>query len=212
MANVSRPLIALLVGTIAFFALWIVALRPSTSSNGTKGGSSAYQSAVAKARQAVTVSNHASVAHGGSVASTPSTAVTNSASSKSAGVTPSSIPPKATTTGPQSVAGTRHRLNVVTRALDQRRVVALLFYNPVATDDRAVKKELAAVSTHGRRVVKLAVPIAELARYPLVTQKVTVNESPTLVLVDAQHQATTIVGFTDRFEIAQRIDDALAVH
>jgi hypothetical protein len=31
------------------------------------------------------------------------------------------------------------------------------------------------------------------------------------VLIDPARQATTIVGFTDGFEIAQRIDDALQV-
>jgi hypothetical protein len=30
MDSVSRPLIALLLGTVAFFALWLVALKPST--------------------------------------------------------------------------------------------------------------------------------------------------------------------------------------
>ena len=39
MGNVSRPLIALLVATVAFFALWIVALKPS-SGTGTAGTSS----------------------------------------------------------------------------------------------------------------------------------------------------------------------------
>ena len=62
----------------------------------------------------------------------------------------------------------------------------------------------------GSAVVKLAVPLSELARYPVVTTQVPVSESPTLVLIDRAQQATTIVGFADRFEIAQRVDDALA--
>jgi hypothetical protein len=46
----------------------------------------------------------------------------------------------------------------------------------------------------------------------VVTNQVPVNESPTLVLIDAQRHASTIVGFADRFEIAHRVADALAVH
>ena len=73
MPHVSRPLIALLVGTVAFFALWIVALKPQTSGNGS-GGKAPLQSAVDKAHAAVAQSNAASVAHGGTVATTPTTA------------------------------------------------------------------------------------------------------------------------------------------
>jgi hypothetical protein len=38
---------------------------------------------------------------------------------------------------------------------------------------------------------------------------VPVQVSPTLVLIDKARQASTIVGFADRFEIAQRVADAL---
>ena len=72
MPHVSRPLIALLVGTVAFFALWIVALKPQTSGSGS-GGKAPLQSAVDKAHAAVAQSNAASVAHGGTVATTSTT-------------------------------------------------------------------------------------------------------------------------------------------
>jgi hypothetical protein len=87
----------------------------------------------------------------------------------------------------------------------------MLFYNPAAADDQAVRRELAAVPTKGGRVVKLAVPLADLASYSVVANQIAVNQSPTLVLVDSTHRATTIVGFADRFEIVQRVTDALAV-
>jgi hypothetical protein len=99
---------------------------------------------------------------------------------------------------------------MVTHALLSKRVVALLFYNPAGADDRAVRRELAAIPTHRHQVVKLAVPISELSRYPVITEQVPVQQSPTLVLIDRDRQASTIVGFTDTFEIAQRVLDALA--
>ncbi len=230
MDNVSRPLIALLVATVAFFALWIVALKPSSSTSSSNPG--AYQSAIKAAHGAVSASGGA--AHPGTTptapvsapGSTPSATATSHAGSGASTptTTPSAATPGTATTA--AVSGkatgvtvvrthdspaTRHRLNAVTAALEHRRVVALLFYNPAATDDRAVKRELAAVATHHLRVVSLAVPISELARYPVVTTQVPVNQSPTLVLIDARRQASTIVGFADRFEIAQRVQDALAV-
>jgi hypothetical protein len=46
--SVPRPLIALLIGTVAFFALWMTALKPSSSSQGGQGLGT-YQSAINKA-------------------------------------------------------------------------------------------------------------------------------------------------------------------
>ena len=57
MAQVSRPLIALLVATAAFFALWVVALKPHGSSGGSGGGAKAglgqYQADINAAHHAV---------------------------------------------------------------------------------------------------------------------------------------------------------------
>ena len=43
------------------------------------------------------------------------------------------------------------------------------------------------------------------------TQQIPVSSSPTLLIVDRTRSATELVGFADRFEIAQRVADALAV-
>jgi hypothetical protein len=231
MDNVSRPLIALLVATVALFALWMIALKPSSSTSSSNPG--AYQSAIKAAHQAVTASGAgghpgttptAPASAPGSTPSAPATShpaagrstpsVSTPAASTAGTATTAAVPSKTggvTVARKHDSAAARHRLNVVTAALERRRVVAMLFYNPAATDDRAVKRELAAVPTHHLRVVSLAVPIGELTRYPVVTTQVPVNESPTLVVIDARRQASTIVGFADRFEIAQRVQDALAV-
>ncbi len=60
-------------------------------------------------------------------------------------------------------------------------------------------------------VVKLAIPIGELTRYPVITTQVPVTQSPTLVLIDRRRQATTLVGFVDSFSINQHVDEVLAV-
>ncbi len=220
-------MIALLVGTVAFFALWITMLKPDSKGSGSQN-STQYQSAIAKAKAAVGTSAAASRAHGGTVgASTPpGGGTTPTASTPAASSAPAAHPTtaqsvatsassrratvvKSTTSTPALAA--RHRYDVVTRALASHRVLALLFYNPGGADDRAVKQELVAVPTHGHKVLKLAVPLNELTRYTVVTNQVPVNQSPTLVVIDPRGHAMTIVGFTDRFEIEQRVGDALAV-
>ena len=72
MTSVSRPLIGLLVACVAFFAVWTLALKPSSSSSGgTKGGLGPYQSAIDKAHQAVANSQSAAAAQGSPVTATP---------------------------------------------------------------------------------------------------------------------------------------------
>jgi hypothetical protein len=238
MGNVSRPLIGLLVATVAMFALWTVALKPSGSPDASSPqGLTKYQSAVAKARAAVATSKtEASTQTGGKPASTSptepqapratsskataststtaTTATTTAATTATTATTPTVT--HSTVTSPASKAtapaGTKPvppRLDAVSRALIAKRAIALLFYNPVAADDQAIKGELAAVPGDHGRVLKLAVPITQMTRYPVTTQ-LQIAQSPTLVLIDRHHDATTIVGFADRFEIAQRVLDALA--
>ena len=78
-------------------------------------------------------------------------------------------------------------------------------------DDRAVLQELGTVTTHHGRVFKLAIPLSEIHRYTAITAQVPVNLSPTLVLVAPDGRAQEIVGYTDPFEVSQRVDDALVV-
>ncbi len=228
MDSVSRPLIALLISTVAAFAVWFVALKPSSSGGGSGTASPGlYTSAIAKAHAAVATSAAASIAHGGKiVTAVPQPSVTTG-TQRPAGSTPlqpvapagtqpvASAAGRSTTTAAplahrSSVSSSTQRRNAVTRALEAKKTLALLFYNSAGADDQAVRAELAAVATRGGRVVKLAVPLGELANYKVVTNQVTVSASPTLVLIDGAHRASTLVGFADRFEIAQRVEDALA--
>src|SRR2546421_8912522 len=81
MAHVSKPLIGLLVATVAFFALWVVALKPSgqagSSGAGASKGLGQFQSDINAAHQAVNTANAAGGRAGADpsapAASTPAT-------------------------------------------------------------------------------------------------------------------------------------------
>src|SRR5437588_10359099 len=182
MGSVPRPLVALLIGTVAFFALWMLALKPSSSSKSSPHGLGQYQSAINAARQAVATSNGASVAKGqipGTTASTPAPAVSSTTSTSRVAATPSSTVARKTSATAQSAQAARaaaSRLDAVSSALGANKVLALLFYNPTAADDQAVRHELGSVPVHSGRVVKLAVPLGELSRYTVVTNQVPVNQ------------------------------------
>jgi hypothetical protein len=216
MTHVSRPLIGLLVGTVAFFALWLVALKPSSSSNGGSKPLGQYQPAVDQARKAVATANAASLVHGGSIPGLSSSTGTTATPTPAAPATPSQAVTNPSSRKPSSASSSAksttasQRRTVVDQALKDHKVLALLFFNPAGADDRAVDQELNAVQPSGR-LVKLAVPLQELASYSVVTNQVPVDISPTLVLINPRQQASEIVGFADRFEISHRVSDALTV-
>jgi hypothetical protein len=246
MDNASKPLIGVLVATVLVFALYMLELRPKSSTAGSSGGVGsgqslgAYSGDIAKAQQAVAISN-ASNARSGQLSPTPP-------GSSSTGQAPSTSAPTTTASAPASTSGanktsttssanrastsaashpksTRHatsktstkapatpaaRVSAVAAAIRAHKVLALLFYNPSGSDDQAVKQELNTVSTHHGAVFKLAIPVGELANYVSLTEQVPINLTPTLVVIGRNGQAGEIAGFTDTFEINQRIADALA--
>jgi hypothetical protein len=236
----SRSLIGLLVATVAVFAVVLVAFKPGGSS--TTGGPSLgqLQSAVNAAKASAAAQNRAAAAAGNTVAAAgskaataakpasaaksataakPATAAKSATAATTATVSKTAAKPatasRTHTAVPAAVPHTAtpsQRLNVVDKALSAHKVLALLFYNPAAPDDRAVKQELTTIPTSGGRVVKLAVPINEVANYPVVTNQVPIQSSPTLVIIDKSAQAFTLVGFADSFEIAHRVGDALSMH
>jgi hypothetical protein len=214
MARLPKPLIGLLLGTIAFFAIWMVALKPKTSAGGgSQGGVGQYQSAINQAHQAVTTSDQANAKLGAPTATAPAPKpATPATPAKPATTAKTSTTAKATPTakGAATTQSAASGVRTIQSAIRAGKVVAVLFYNGAAADDRAVKSELAAVPTHGGKVVKLAVPVSQLTKYSIVTQQIPVVTAPTLVLIDAKRQATTITGYADPVEIAQRIDDALS--
>jgi len=222
----SRSLIALLVGTVVFFALWVIALKPSSSNGGgnkSQQGLGQFQSDINKAHQAVAKSNANDAASGNENASSSSSTATHTAANSS--TSSSSSKPKTTahasskakpTTTAKASSAPAHQISVaaemstVRTALNDHKVLALLFYNPAAPDDQAVKQELTAVSAHGGQVVKLAIPLNQAANFTAVTQQVPVNFSPTLVLVSRAGDASEDVGYTAPFVIDQQVADGLA--
>ena len=232
MNHVSKPLLGLLVATVAFFALWIVALKPSSSSTGANPGLGQYQSAINAAKATAAAQDPSAAAAnalGGGAATTSATTASGAATTAKAAATTATTTPTTTrspaaaqrastkSTSAKPGSGTKpgvttptQRLNAVDRAIAGHKVLALLFYNPAAADDQAVKHELRTIPARGGRVVKVAIPISEVASYPVVTNQVPVEGSPTLVIVDRAARAFTLVGFATAFEIASRIDDALS--
>ena len=61
---------------------------------------------------------------------------------------------------------------------------------------------------HHGQLVKVAVPVSELTQFAVITTRVPVATSPTLVIIDPKGQASTMTGWASQGEIAMRIADA----
>jgi hypothetical protein len=234
----AKPLIGLLLATVVFFGLWVVALKPSSStSGGQPNGVGQYQSAINKAHQAVATSNAANAAIGAPTATgpapkSPTTTAPGPKATTTVKAAPAAKPAvksapvakpavksapaakpavKATTVAKPAPVSAAAQVKLIANAIAAHDVVAVLFYNPAAADDQAMKKELGAVPTDRGQVVKLAVPVSELTQFQGVTAQVPVVTAPTLIVIDPTRQATVLTGYASQLEINQRVADALAV-
>lgn len=230
-----------LAATLLLAVVWFVALRPRSSAGGSapapaaqapaapasSGGGAApgvagLKTAIDKAHGAVSTASAdaqraasssadgaapaaGSPAHVGSRPATPGAAPAPAASAARPHPKPHAAAPK------HHHGGAHGPLRVVLAALHAHKALAIAFLDLSSADSRAVAQELRHVSNFGGRAVVLSLPLAQLSDYDFITNKVQVTVAPTVVIVDRRASATTIVGFTDRGEIEQRLADALAV-
>jgi hypothetical protein len=93
--------------------------------------------------------------------------------------------------------------------LKQGKVVAILFWNPKATVDQEVQRELRAVGhALGAKISVHEAQASQVGSFGSVTRDIQVDETPTILLVNKQGQTTTLTGLTDVFSIEQAIDEA----
>jgi hypothetical protein len=205
--SLPRPLLAALAIVIAFAAVWTVALRPHPQSPtaATNHPAQAPRPATTGESAPTRTARGSMPAAAGKPQAKP--AATRHAAGKHAarththhGATPAKV----------TVLKGNHTAAAVNAALKSGKVLALLLYNPAGSDDRADLGALGHVATHGNSVVKLAAPISMISKLAAVTTNVQVTTSPTLLIVDRRHQATSITGFADPLEYEQAVAAALA--
>jgi len=91
--------------------------------------------------------------------------------------------------------------------LDRGDAAVVLFSGPRASDDRAVRRAVAAVARRKGKVTVHTVPIAQVGAYEAITRGVSVLQAPTILVIGSERTARTIVGFTTTAEIDQLVAD-----
>lgn len=205
MANVSRPMLIVLAVTVAFFAVWLVALRPKpvaveqTPLAPTKAVPAAEQ-AKAKADAANAKLQAAKVADADKAApaagAKPTTAKPQPAT---AAGSPSKIPSDAT-----------KRERVILREIGQNKVVVMLFWSRDGAQDVATRRAIGSLNRRQGKVKVHVIPIGRVGSYRTVTRGITVAQSPTTLIIGDKGRVRTIVGLTEPTELGQAVTDAIA--
>ena len=101
----------------------------------------------------------------------------------------------------------------VARALNDRKVVVLFFYEPAASDDQATRAAVraarsAANPAAGRVVALFQDVVARISDYRRVTGSLGISQSPAMVVIDRNRKATLLQGYLDSGTIRQTVRDA----
>jgi hypothetical protein len=232
MSQISPPIRILLVAVIGLCAAYMLFLRPKDETVAPAAPAAATTPVPAKdpnaqtqskpgsivqgaVRHTQSASNRAEQAAGTSVGiDDGKTDGTTSVGPASTGVNTNPVV-KAPATGQTATpaAVTKEQLaslpKDVRKAVLKRKVLVMLFYNNRSYDDRAVRRELAHVHTYGNQVFVAAHWIKNVARFQAITRGVDVEQSPTIVVADANLKADTLVGYVDADTIDQAVVDAI---
>jgi hypothetical protein len=221
MSQISPPLRILLVGSIVFLAAWFAFLRPgdgsetaSTPSPATtvpaKDPNAAAQSAPGKAVQsAVEAKDATEAAQAASSGEAPAPASTDSTAG---GATAQTQAPEAPATGAPAKPGEKALSGLpmpVLKAVADHKVLVMLFWNPKAADDRAVRKAVKGIGRHHGKVSVHVANVKDISRYAQITRGVDVQQSPSVVVVDRKLRGDLLTGYVDRVTIEQAVSDAL---
>ena len=216
MSQISPPLRIALIAALAFAGVWALFLRPQPEPPVTQDQVAAETAGTPAATAAAAPSDPTAAAAAAananaSVAAAEATAgeLTGEPAASGAAATGA---PLADAPAPEVELNRQALAKLpadVARAVERDRVVAILFWNSRAPEDRRVRRAVRdAIPRDGRVFVRVA-PVAEIARYAPITRGVDVAQSPTLVVVDSDLRAEALVGYAARTTIRQAISDAV---
>ncbi|HUH81728.1 MAG TPA: hypothetical protein VLZ06_10420 [Solirubrobacteraceae bacterium] len=105
--------------------------------------------------------------------------------------------------GPTAKAGAPARQKEVEAAVDRGKVAMVLFWNPAAANDRAVRGEVRSVAgKRGRSVALFEAGAKEVASFGAITRQLPVYGTPTILIV-GPHHTSSLTGLQDAFSIEQ---------
>jgi hypothetical protein len=202
-ASLPKPALYGLIGVVAFMGLFMF----TRSRSGSKDAS-----APVPAEGAAAPSSGAGPAAAGGSASQPATAAPSAAGDAAQAPSAASESPAPAPTGGSAttVESSPNGLPApVARALNAKKTVVLLFWNPAAVDDQSVKGSVDRLSARGGKVAVFSDGVESLSRYTQITAVANVTQTPSVVIVDRTGKAEVQAGYIDFQTLDQFVESAL---
>src|SRR5215210_5004020 len=224
MSQISPPIRILLIAVVGLCAAYMLFLRPKTEDAAVPAAPAAATAVPAKDPNAQTASKPGAIvqkavrdtqAAGAQSKVAAGEAPGGLAADAPAGTGVNTNPVTATPATSQSAPAKLSKQQLATlpadvrKAVSRRKVVALLFYNNRSEDDKATRRALSHVDRFGGQVFVDAHWIKNVAPYAAITRGVDLEQSPTVVVVDRNLKAESLVGYVDAETIEQAVVDAL---
>jgi hypothetical protein len=96
----------------------------------------------------------------------------------------------------------------IRKAIRSDKILVVLFSNGKSYDDKFVEKEVAKINKWDGRVFVHTAPLRKISKYGRIARGANVEGSPTVVVIDRDLRAETLVGWVDRGRIDQVVLDA----
>jgi hypothetical protein len=218
--QVSLPMRIALAATLAFCAIWFVALRPKPPVDAatppappTASPQSAPGKAAAQAEQAAGASQESAGKHEAAAGNAGSPATEAPGTARPAKTAePNAAQPGAAidvkkAAGPKTSKAALAVLDDVAKG----KVAVLLFWDNRLSDDRAVHRAVMGLDRRGGKVAVHKAPIAKLAAFEPITSGVPVVTSPTVLVIDRAGRARSVGGLTVPNELEELVGKALRV-
>lgn len=199
MSQISPPLRILLAGSILFMAAWFVFLRPGAADTAPPAPAVNPAAGLGNAVQ------------GAQAASAATTAATAARAGEETGAAPGTAPapqPAAAAAKKPARQGDLALPPSVAKAVAQKKVLVMLFWNENAIDDQAVRRELRGIDRKKGKVKVHVASINDVARYAPITRGVNLEQSPSIVVARGG-SADVLVGFVDAETIDQTVSDVM---
>jgi hypothetical protein len=97
----------------------------------------------------------------------------------------------------------------VAKAIEARKVLVLLFWNPKSADDRVVRRNIRGVDRWKGDVSVHVAKVGQVSKYGRITRGAKLAQSPTTLVVDRNLKVTPLVGYADTKSVDQAVLDAL---
>ncbi|HEX6389657.1 MAG TPA: hypothetical protein VFZ89_09425 [Solirubrobacteraceae bacterium] len=95
----------------------------------------------------------------------------------------------------------------ILRQLAAGKTAVLLFSSANAVEDAHVRSVLKTIDRHRGKIAVHRIAIGDVAEYDAITRGVQVTQAPTVLVIGTDLKARRIVGYTDRTELNQLIND-----